>query len=355
MVYGVYSDVGLRRFIDSGIITSEKSIEETQIQPSSLDLRIGRKLYHLPYSVIPGKNVERYLEENANYEIDLHHNGFLHQRNVYIAELLERVKLPPNIMGEVNPKSSIGRTDTLVRLITEGGESFDNISAGYKGKLFLEIYSSSFDIILNEGLPLTQLRLMDSQTKKLGSKNLESLCKCKGLLSYNGKNINPINYTEKDSICLRLDLGGKIPGLIAIKNAPPVDFSKRDQPLSKYFREIIIENNGVVLEKDAFYLLSSKETVHIPKDYCAELPPIATKSGEFRVHYAGFFDPEFTGTATLEVRNNGASFLIRDGKKITNLWFYRMKSSPSKRYGSQGSSYQEQKGAMPAKFFEVNK
>ena len=136
MVYGVYSDVGLRRFIDSGIITSEKSIEETQIQPSSLDLRIGRKLYHLPYSVIPGKNVERYLEENANYEIDLHHNGFLHQRNVYIAELLERVKLPPNIMGEVNPKSSIGRTDTLVRLITEGGESFDNISAGYKENYF---------------------------------------------------------------------------------------------------------------------------------------------------------------------------------------------------------------------------
>jgi len=365
MGMGVFSDSGLRWLIAGRIIQSKSKIKEEQIQPSSLDLTLGNKGFCLPFSSIPPKgDLEEYFQKIKNYQIDLRKKTFFHKKNVYVIEINESLNLPEYFTAKANPKSSIGRTDIHVRLITENGPRFDMVSGGYKGKLWLEFYSNSFDVILKEGISLNQLRILDKNSEKLSESKLICLHRDQGILFNKGK--LTINSKLKQEVIepflregvvdIRLDLGNKISGYVAKPNTPPVDLLKKDNPASKFFDVIKIIDGKIIIPRGVFYILNSLEIINIPSNYCAEMSDVETISGEFRAHYAGFFDPGFFAQGVVELRNLGAPFLLKHGQKIASLNFYNLKFPSKKVYGKHmGSTYQHQKGPTLAKFFDMNK
>jgi len=366
MVMGVYSDDQLRELIGKKIIFAEEEIKEEQVQPSSLDLRLGNQIFCMPFSSVPVRgDFEDFLKANSYYEFDLGNQNFLHQGNVYVVRLQEGLSLPGHMAARANPKSSVGRTDIHVRLITDNGNSFDDIPAGYNGNLWLEVCSRSFDIKAHQGDCLNQLRLYDKGLECIGRQGLESLHRDSGLLARlsRGKETKLLEeefekFVGSDRVYTTLELDPKNPGYVAKRNAPIVDLSLRNHPASAHFNKISLDTKGqVVVDKDSFYILSSKEVVRIPKDSCAEMSDVETASGEFRSHYAGFFDPNFSAQSTLELRNYGAPFLLVNGQKIASMRYFPMKTLPVSSYGEEkiGSHYQGQKGPKLAKYFDMKK
>lgn len=365
MAMGIYSDGGLKRLIDNEIILSDGKIEDDQIQPSSLDMKIGNEVYCMPYSSVSFKgNFESFLSNNNLYKFNLEDNGFLHKGSVYVVKLQERVSLPKELIGRANPKSSSGRIDVHVRMLTDDGGAFDSIPSGYNGNLWLEIYSRSFNLSLNEGTSLNQLRIMDNQLSSLGDVELECLQREDGLLSVinDGKPVlldagKSRDLIRNGRVYTTLELDADNPGFVAKSNAPLLDLSKRNLPASAYFDKIRLDGSGFVVDSDSFYILSTEEAVNIPTDHCAEMVDVETISGEFRSHYAGFFDPGFFSQATLELRNYGQPFLLSKDQRIASLVYHRLKELPERDYGSEGvvSHYQGQKGPSLAKFFDSKK
>jgi dCTP deaminase len=366
MVMGVYSDDQLKGLIREKIIFAEEEIGEKQLQPSSLDLRLGSQAFRMPFSSVPvNGDFEDFLKNNSSYGIDLEGQNFLHKNEVYVIRLQEGLFLPPHMAARANPKSSIGRTDIHVRLITDNGNSFDEIPVGYRGNLWLEVCSRSFDIKTRPGDCLNQLRLFDKGLECLERKELESLHRDSGLLArlnlkkgvgFSGEEFE--KFVGVDRVYTSLDLDPKNPGYVAKRNAPLVDLSLKDCPASNYFDKISLDRNGqMIADKDAFYILSSKEIVHIPQSTCAEMSDVETASGEFRSHFAGFFDPNFNAQATFELRNYGVPFLLVGGQKIASMKYFPMKTLPLRPYGGGdvGSHYQGQKGPRLAKFFDMEK
>jgi dCTP deaminase len=358
---GVYCDEGLRELIKRGVVYSRDEIKESQIQPSSLDLRLEDRGFCLPFSSVSSDNdFASFLEKNSSYDIDLNRNGFLHKGCVYVFKLQESLNLPEGVGGRVNPKSSIGRIDVHVRLIAENGKSFDRIPFGYKGDLWIEIYPRSFDIIVHKGDCLNQMRLFDIGTDCLSNFELKELDRSHGLLFDSGGNrLGDSSFISEDIVFMRLELDENNPGFVAKHNAPPIDLSRRDHVFSEYFDRVYLSGSGkkqIIVGQNSFYILSSKEVINVPKDFCSEMTDIETDSGEVRVHYAGFFDPNWSAQATLEVRNFGQPFLLKDGQRVASFKFYPMKSSPGGLYGSseKGSHYHKQKGPKLSKFFVMN-
>ncbi len=362
MSVGIYSDKDIKELISNKTIDSGDPIKEKQIQPSSLDLRIGKgRGYCMPYSSLPcgEKNLEAFLKSNSLYSFGVTDNFFLHKNVVYVIPLQENLNLPEYLFGKSNPKSSTGRTDIHVRLLTEGGRSFDNISPGYKGRLWLEAYSRSFDLEVPPGISLSQLRIFDEGSRILDEKELVSIQKEEGILfnrnsKINGKSI--IDYIEEGSIVsINLDLGEDVVGYVAKGNAPPVNLGGI-QPRLEYFDEVRARNGEIVIATDSFYVFPSLEVIKVPQDLCAEMADIRTTLGEYRTHYAGFFDPGFRAKANLEVRNFGAPFLLRHGQKIASFVFYRLRRECERSYGEKGlqSHYQGQRVKL-AKFFDMDK
>ena len=355
----VYTDKKICEFISDGAISSENKIGDGQIQPSSLDLRcgFGKKIWHMPYASIPDENLIDVLDSNSAQSFELDKKIFLHKNTVYVVELEEKLNLPEGISARSNPKSTTGRIDVHVRLITEDGKDFDNVREGYSGRLFLEIISNSFHLNLQPGYSFNQIRFFNG-TKKLDSGMLEYLARSEDLLKeFNGDKINPENYISCDgAVYLRLNLDKEDSGYIARSDcSETLDLSSEKSSLlfSKYFQRVALNDEGLVIMPNSFYLLKSREIVKVPPDHCAEMSDISTNLGEFRSHYAGFFDPDWNDIAVMEVRNTSKiPFLLRDNQNISSLWFYNLAGEPNRLYGAEvGSNYQGQREIRPAKFF----
>jgi len=359
MGIGVYEDKALRKLISKGIIQSKEPIAENQIQPSSLDLTLGEKGHFLPFSFLPPRgSLEKYLKSVGSGKIIFNEKKLLRKNEGCIVEVNESLDLPGFLQARSSPKSSTGRTDIHVRLLTDNG-SFDDVAPGYKGKLWMEIYSNSFDIEMEKGVSLNQLRIFDIHTRKLNNDELKLIHWQNGLLYENKIKIDNNkfhSFLEKSAMTFNLDLDIKNPGYVARFDAPPVDLTKTNHPASKYFNKINLRDEGIVIPHGAFYILASSQEMAIPEGYCAEMADIKTEAGEFRAHYAGFFDPGFKAQGVLEVRNLGHDFLLRDKQKIGSLEFYPLKNNSKKVYGKTlESNYQGQKGPELAKFFDMEK
>ena len=351
----VYVDSAIKGFIESGVIKhSSQEIDEKQIQPSSLDLRcgFGKRIWHMPYSSIPKGNIMDFLNSRSDYGFDLTEKRFIHKKNVYIIELEEKLTLPKDISAKSNPKSTTGRSDIHTRLITEDGQSFDDIRRGYEGRLFLEIVSNSFNLFIPPGHSFNQIRFFNGIGKKLDQGMLEYLARSESLLlNADGNSIDGEKFIRDGAVYLTLDL--EKTGYKVRDDAPAVDLSSGEEfyPASRYFEKVNLNEDGLMIIPDSFYLLNSKEVVTIPQDHCAEMVDISTTLGEFRAHYAGFFDPYFRDFGTMEVRNAGNTpFLLRNGQPISSLVFYALIGKPSEVYGKErGSHYRG--GRVFPKFF----
>jgi len=375
-IAGVLSSQEILELINKNVITSENGIEKDLIQPASIDLRLGIKAWRVPASFLPGKGnkVSSRLKDLAMHEFSLIDGAVLECGCVYIVKLLENVSLSDNLTGIANPKSSTGRLDVFTRLIVDGAMEFEEVPAGYQGPLYAEISPRTFSVLVRTGSRLNQLRLRRGQSFT-SDKEMEILQEHVGLVR-NQDNINLLDKI-KNGVPLSVDLIGEngLIGYKARKHSMLIDIDKPNHYKRELFWEKITvedllyqggdyknKNNqgSLILSPDAFYILASKEYVSVPSKYAAEMRAYDTKVGEFRAHYAGFFDPGFGLTelgasktkAVLEVRSHDVPFLIEQDQTVCRLVYEPMANVPSILYGEAGSSnnYQAQ-GLKLAKHF----
>ena len=375
-IAGVLSSQEILELIHKNVINSENGIEKDLIQPASVDLRLGIKAWRVPASFLPGKGnkVSSRLKDLAMHEFSLIDGAVLECGCVYIVKLLENVNLTDNLTGIANPKSSTGRLDVFTRLIVDGAMEFEEVPAGYQGPLYAEISPRTFSVLVRTGSRLNQLRLRRGQSFT-SDKEMEILQEHVGLV----RNQDNINLPDKikNGVPLSVDLVGEngLIGYKARKHSMLIDIDKPNHYKRELFWEKITvedllyrggdyknKNNqgSLILSPDAFYILASKEYVSVPSKYAAEMRAYDTKVGEFRAHYAGFFDPGFGLTelgasktkAVLEVRSHDVPFLIEQDQTVCRLVYEPMANVPSLLYGEAGSSnnYQAQ-GLKLAKHF----
>jgi dCTP deaminase len=347
------------------IVSTKYQIDPRSFQPASLDLHLGDVAYRLQCSFIPGdSSVEDKLAEYAmDAPIDLRDGAVLETGRPYLIPLTESLDLPPDVRARTNPKSSTGRLDVFTRVITDGGHYFDDVAFGYSGNLFLEVFSRSFTIRVQQGLSLNQLRVLGADIA-IGDSELRDLHEKSPLLFDESGPLSAPAITFASGLLLSVDLSGQSSvAYRARKNSKLLDLTLEDAYDYNDFWEAErpTGNPGrLILEPEEFYLLVSRERVRVPPDYAAEMVAYDPTSGELRTHYAGFFDPGFgdipgaqrQGTrAVLEVRAHDVPFVIEDGQKVFKLAFQRLAEPPDVLYGQQiGSHYQGQELSLSKQF-----
>lgn len=361
---GIFPSQKVRELVEQGSISAPSKIDEDQIQPASIDLRLGPVAYRVQASFLPGSGstVESKIKETKMTEIDLTRSTVFEKGCVYIVPLIESLRLPAGVYAKANPKSSTGRLDIFTRLICDYGAEFERAPEGYKGKLYAEVVPRTFSVILREGIRLNQLRLVKGSALPSDAK-LHELDKQETLV-YHQEGL-PKDALIDEGIRISVNLTGavdsKIIGYRAKKNTPAIDLERIGFYDPEDFWEVVParKRNSIILNPDDFYILVSKEKVRIPHDHAAEMVAYDPSVGEFRIHYAGFFDPGFgygssdiKGTsAVLEVRSHEVPFLIEDGQIVGRLIYERLLAKPDKIYGvGIGSSYQGQGLALSKQF-----
>jgi len=361
---GILVSQTLQRFIADGAIQALSPIGEGQIQPSSIDLRLGARIWQLQCSFLPGiQGVERKLgrRATASHRLDRDVPLVLHRGGVYLAEVEEVLELPDGVWGRGNPKSSTGRLDVFVRLLTEQGQVFDTVPDGYRGRLYLEITPQSFHVGVRRGDTLAQLRLGRGRPG-LSVEELAVRQESDGLCKWSDGSVAPVTDEHPPSVLLSVDLEGSgqgPAGYLARRHQPPIDLRRRGLEVDRYWTPIPPPGEyGVVLEPEQFYIFATRERLQIPPDLCAELVAFDATRGELRTHYAGFIDSGFgwsddgQGGAklVLEIRTHDVPFLMEHGQPLFRVEFLRNEAMPSMLYGQTGSNYQMQ-GLKLAKQF----
>jgi dCTP deaminase len=334
-------------------------IEDSQIQPASLDLRLGPKAYRVRASFLPGKNatVREKLDDLVMHEMDLTQGGVLERGCVYIVPLLESLSLRHRTSAVGNPKSSTGRLDVFTRLITDYGTQFDRVSEQYRGALYAEVSPRTFSILVRTGSRLSQLRIRRG-TPPASDPQMRALQREHSL-------VGALTEDEiRNGVPVTVDVSGaRTDGLIGYKaknHAGLIDVDKvRHYDVADFWDPVLApRRGGLVLDPEDFYILASREPVKVPDTHAAEMVAYDTLVGEFRVHYAGFFDPGFGFASTsgagsravLEVRSFEVPFLIEDDQVVGRLTYERLTDRPAKLYGTVANSYQGQGIALSKHF-----
>jgi dCTP deaminase len=360
---GILPSQGIRELVRTGEIGSLEPIEPDQIQPASIDLRLGPRAYRVQASFLPGPDatvMERVIQLDGMPPMNLAEQTVLEKGAVYVIELLESVRLTNGLECKANPKSSTGRLDILTRLITDRGTAFDRVEKGYKGPLYLEVAPMSYSVVAKKGTRLNQMRFQrgsadvaNSEITRLYKEEQLSKAPWGTLLPLRG-NLVPV------SVDLGLDDAG-IVGFRAKKNSKKIDLDMIDYYDPCEFWEPIHSNGGTLhLDKNDFYILATREEIGVPPNLAAEMVPYDPSSGEFRVHYAGYFDPGFGwagkaggSKAVLEVRSYGVSFTLEHGQIVGWLNYgWVATGRPDKIYGDDIRSHYQGQGVALAKHFK---
>jgi dCTP deaminase len=329
---GILPCQAIQGLIDQGAIAAARPFDRDQVQPASLDLRLGERAWRVRASFLPGlgRRVAERLGAVSMHRLDLTEGAVLEKGCVYIAELQERLQLPPGVAARANPKSSTGRVDVFVRLLTDHSAAFDDVAPGYRGPLFVEIAPQTFSVLVKAGTRLNQLRLKRGAPPRLAT------------------------------VSVGVDLTQALAGFRGRRHAGVINLDLEDHHDPRDFWEPLEPRRGeLLLDPGEFYILASKEAVDIPALQAAEMTPIDPSVGEFRVHYAGFFDPGFGTQETasagakgvLEVRSHETPFLLEDGQTVARLVFEPLTERPARLYGQDGSHYQGQ-GLKLSKHFK---
>jgi len=335
---GILPDRALLAAQDAGWLLPQTPLQEGQVQPASLDLRLGQRAWRMRASFLPGpeRTVQACLDDDlVMHEIDLSQGAVLETGCVYLAELAEAVALPAGLSAVANPKSSTGRLDVFTRVIGDRASAFDQIPSGYQGPLYVEISPRTFSVLARPGDRLVQIRLRGGQMTSLASVTL--------------------------SVDLKAEDGAPV-GYRAKRHSPLVDLSGvgAHEP-AKFWEPLYAPDGRIVLDPGEFYILASREAVSVPVHQAAEMAPIAPEIGEFRAHYAGFFDPGFGidaaggagSRAVLEVRGRDVPFILEHGQAVARLVYEPMAEPVQTAYGTSGSNYQAQ-GLKLAKHFKAD-
>lgn len=355
---GVLPSQALHALVESGAIRTETALLPGQIQPASLDLRLGATAWRMRASFLPGSgaSVAEKIAEFGMHQIDLSSGAVLEKDCVYLVPLQEHLALPEGMLGVANAKSSTGRLDLLTRLITDNGTEFDRIPEGYTGPLYAEICPRSFSVLVRPGMRLNQARFRSGQAI-LSDTELHALHSAEELVSGEAVIDDGIGF----SVDLRPEHGDLV-GYRAKRHTGVIDLDRIGEYAARDFWEELRTDKGrIILDPGAFYILVSREAVHIPPAYAAEMAPYLAMVGEFRVHYAGFFDPGFGHAAAgghgargvLEVRCHEVPFVLTHGQVVGRLVYERMSAAPDLLYGRDMASNYQGQGLKLAKQFKV--
>ncbi len=338
---------------------------EGQVQPASLDLRLGSRAWRMRASFLPGLGVpvmDR-VRQLSLHEIDLSVGAVLETGCVYVAELMEGLALPEAISAAANPKSSTGRIDVFTRVIADGAQAFDTVAAGYRGPLFAEVSPKTFPILARAGSRLSQIRFRNSFVA-LNDEDHQALHERETLVTSGA----PVFYR---GVAVSIDLEGiGSDGLIGYRAKRHTGLIDVDKPGAQDARDFwepihwvprVGSRREIILDPGEFYILASKEAVRVPPDYAAEMTPFDPLVGEFRVHYAGFFDPGFGAAeaggagsrAVLEVRSHDVPFILEDGQLVARLVYEAMAERPATLYGAGMSSNYQAQGLKLSKHFRA--
>jgi len=358
---GALGSQHIEQLFADAVLQSEDTLDADQIQPASVDLRLGSMAYRVRSSFLPGRDrtVAQCLDEMAMHRIDLSAGAVLEKSCVYIVPLQESLNLPAELAAGGNPKSSTGRLDVFTRLITDFGVEFEQVPSGYSGPLYAEIAPLTFSVLVRRRTRLSQLRL------RAGSSAIDDdghihLHKEKRLVER-----DLANHEIKNGVPVSVDLSGEMSdGLIgyrAKRHSGVVDVDKSAaHRIEEFWEPLYAHNKSLILDPGEFYILVSKEAVHVPLDYAAEMVAYDTLVGEFRVHYAGFFDPGFGAPeasglgarAVLEVRSFDVPFLLEDGQNVGRLVYEKMLERPTIIYGQGVKSNYQAQGLKLSKHFK---
>ena len=333
MAPGILPSQAIASLIERGDISSAVPIGAGQIQPASLDLRLGARAFRVRASFMPGpgSKTQDQIERFVLHTVDLGPGAVLEVGCVYVAEIEEALALPADVTGLANPKSSTGRLDVFTRVIADHGPGFDQTEPGYRGRLYLEICPQTFPILVRTGSRLSQMRFRGASAGG-ASAHLREVALSVDLSG--GGPYPLIGYRAK-----------RHTGVIDVDRAGAYDVDEFWEPL------MVTPQKRLILDPDEFYILASKEAVQVPPTHAAEMEPFNALMGEFRVHYAGFFDPGFGMTETgghgsravLEVRSHKVPFILEDGQLIGRLIYEPLSEPPAQLYGREiGSHYQAQ-------------
>ncbi len=349
----------VEKMAGAGAIAAAKPLDPDQIQPASLDLRLGDTAYRVRASFLPGPQtiVSDRLDKVKLHEFSLADGAVLETGCVYIVPLLESLELPRDVSAAANPKSSTGRLDIFTRIITDRAREFDTIPAGYGGPLYVEISPRTFPVLVRAGSRLSQVRFRTGDAR-LDDRALMALHRKETLVDGEPHVDNGLTVT--------IDLSGTAEGIVgyrAKRHTGVIDVDKRGlydpvdfwEPIPRHW------SSELILDPDQFYILVSREAVHVPPDYAAEMVPFDPLVGEFRVHYAGFFDPGFGHSeaggagshAVLEVRSHEVPFILEHGQTVGRLVYEPMTERPAKLYGSDMASNYQAQGLKLSKHFKV--
>ncbi|MCH2248839.1 MAG: 2'-deoxycytidine 5'-triphosphate deaminase [Cognatishimia sp.] len=355
---GVLPSQAIETMIENGEITLDRPLKEGQVQPASLDLRLGTVAYRVRASFLAGegRTVSKRLSDFEMHRITLTEDGAVLEKGcVYLVPLMESLALPDGITAVANAKSSTGRLDLLTRTITDGGTEFDRIPAGYRGPLYAEICPRSFSVLVRPGMRLNQIRFRDGQSV-LSDDALRALHADSPLVD--------VDAVIDEGLGFSVDLKpaeGTLVGYRAKPHTGVIDLENIGHyDPQEYWEEVRSDNGQIILDPGAFYILVSREAVQIPPEYAAEMAPFLAMVGEFRVHYAGFFDPGFghasaggTGSrGVLEVRCHEAPFVLEHGQVVGRLVYEKMAELPEQLYGREIASNYQGQGLKLSKHFK---
>ncbi|TVP73823.1 MAG: 2'-deoxycytidine 5'-triphosphate deaminase [Rhodobacteraceae bacterium] len=355
---GVLPAQHLRELVSCGAIRAEPPIAAEQIQPASLDLRLGARAWRVRASFLAGKGrrVADRLAELEMHQMDLSTGAVLEKGCVYVVPLMESLALPAGLQAVANAKSSTGRLDLLTRVITDEGTEFDRVTEGYTGPLYAEICPRSFSVLVRPGMRLNQIRFRRGQAV-LSDTELAALHQTDTLV--------PGAPVISEGLGFSVDLRPHTGTLVGYRAKPHTGVIDLDRigayAPADFWEELHSDDGQIILDPGAFYILVSREAVHIPPDYAAEMAPYLAMVGEFRVHYAGFFDPGFGHAAAggtgargvLEVRCHEAPFVLEHGQIVGRLVYERMAARPEQLYGADIASNYQGQGLKLAKHFRA--
>lgn len=348
---GILPDRLIAALVKTGAVIPAAVLDEDQIQPASIDLRLGEIACRVRASFLPGpeSTVAERIDELKLHEFPLGDGAVLETGCVYIVPLMESLSLPPDLVASANPKSSTGRLDVFTRVIADRTRGFDRVNAGYRGPLYAEISPRTFPVLVREGSRLSQLRFHRGHAVVTGEALVE-LHRRERLVDTDAPDLS-------DGVPVGVDLVGfgadKFIGYRAKRHTGLIDMDRRaSYDIAEFWEPIRARpDRSLILDPDEFYILASREAVQVPPDYAAEMVPFDPLVGEFRVHYAGFFDPGFGyagagghgSRAVLEVRSREVPFIIEHGQIVGRLVYERMLGPPDVLYGRGiGSNYQAQ-------------
>ncbi len=357
---GILNDGQIEALFRGDQITADRPLDVDQIQPASLDLRLGKTAFRVRASFLPGRDhtVAQKLERFSLHEIDLTNGAVLETGCVYIVPLLEGFALPDDLSASTNPKSSTGRLDIFTRVIADRTQQFDQVPVGYSGPLYLEVSPRTFPIVARTGSRLSQIRFRRGSAL-LDRHELLALHEAQTLVAADEPSI------DARGIAMSIDLTGDADGLVGYRgkrHTAVIDVDKKAACEVLDFWEPIYNRGSqdIVLDPDEFYILVSQEAVHVPPLHAAEMVPFDPLVGEFRVHYAGFFDPGFGhadaggkgARAVLEVRSHEVPFILEHGQIVGRLVYERMLERPKALYGVDLKSNYQAQGLKLSKHFK---